>query len=203
MEHTVEQGECVLSISEKYGFLWKTIWEHGDNAELRELRGDPNVLAPGDTLVIPEKRPRQEQGAAEQKHRFRRKGVPGKVKIRLLDDDEPRANERYELEVDGRTVDEGQTDGDGFIEAALPAGAVTGKLIVGEGDARDIYSLRFGNVDPIDTDEGVRCRLRDLGYDVDTDFEAAVSGFQKKQDLDETGQVDDATRQRLQEMFGQ
>ena len=203
MKHTIKQGECILSISEEKGFLWKTIWEHGENTELRRLRKDPNVLAPGDELCIPDKEIKEASGATEQRHSFRKKGVPGKIKIRLLLDEEPRANERYVLDVDGLTVKQGMTDEGGFVEAFVPAGAQSGRITVGDHIRTDIYNLRFGTVDPIDTDEGIKGRLRNLGCDVNEDFEAAVGGFQKKEGLEVSGQVDDATRQKLKERFGQ
>jgi len=203
MKHMIKQGDCILSISEEKGLFWKTIWEHGQNAQLRRLRQDPNVLSPGDELFIPDKEIKEVSGATEQKHSFRRKGVPGRIKIRLLLDDEPRVSEGYVLEVDGLTVSQGMTDGDGFVEASIPPGARSGRITVGDHPQMDVYHLHFGTVDPLDTEDGVRGRLRNLGYDVDADFEAALSGFQRKEGLEESGLLDDATRQKLKERFGQ
>ena len=41
----VGEGESTSSLAKKKGFYWKTIWEHGENAELRQKRDDPNVLS--------------------------------------------------------------------------------------------------------------------------------------------------------------
>lgn len=85
-EHTVEQGECISSIADGYGFFWETVWQHSDNTDLRVKRGDPNVLMPGDVVAIPEKEEKQEDGATEKRHCFRRKGVPAKLILRIMHD---------------------------------------------------------------------------------------------------------------------
>ena len=54
-KHTVQEGECVSSIAHDYGLLPNTVWEYEENRTLRELRKNPNVLLPGDVLVIPDK----------------------------------------------------------------------------------------------------------------------------------------------------
>ena len=201
-EHTVQQGECLSSIADSYGLFWETIWNDSRNAQLKQQRQDPNVLYAGDSLFVPDKRVKQESGATEQRHRFRKKGTPAKLRVQILVDDQPRANEPYRLRVDGRWF-EGTTDGQGYIEKSIPPGAREGLICVGEGDQQDAYKVRFGTVDPIDTDEGVAGRLRDLGFCVDEDYEAAVKAFQEKEELEPTGTVDDATRGRLRERFGQ
>jgi len=54
--HTVVQGEHLSSIAKKYGFSsYKTIWDHGQNADLKKKRQNPNVIFPGDRLFIPDK----------------------------------------------------------------------------------------------------------------------------------------------------
>src|SRR5215471_3729102 len=54
--HTVAQGEHLSGIAEKYGFRnYEVIWNHGNNADLKKKRINPNVLYPGDVLYIPDK----------------------------------------------------------------------------------------------------------------------------------------------------
>jgi putative peptidoglycan binding protein len=77
-------------------------------------------------------------------------------------------------------------------------------LRVGSGERIDEYELALGTLDPIDTDSGVNGRLRGLGYHFEGDDpEAAIRAFQKKEQLDETGAMDDQTREKLKEKFGQ
>jgi hypothetical protein len=200
---TVEQGDCLSSISDEHGFFWSTVWNHPDNADLKELRNDPNALLEGDVVVVPDKAMKEESCATEQKHKFKKKGTPAKIKIRLMLDDEPRANEPYRLQIDG-TWFEGNLDGDGFLEQVIPPGSVRGILRVGTGERIDEYELALGTLDPIDTDSGVNGRLRGLGYHFEGDDpEAAIRAFQKKEQLEETGAIDDQTRKKLKERFGQ
>ena len=45
--HVVAQGEYFSLIAARFGFAWKTLYEHPANAELRKKRPDPNVICPG------------------------------------------------------------------------------------------------------------------------------------------------------------
>lgn len=201
-EHTVKQGDCISSIADKYGFLPDTIWNDSANAVLKQERRDPNVLFPGDVVVIPDRHLKEESGATEQCHRFRKKGAPAKLKVRLTINDEPRANVPYKLMIDGNWID-GTTDGDGFIDESLAPGSKKGTLVVGEGDSQNVFEFSLGTVDPLETEEGVKSRLRDLGYNVDDDFPGELRAFQTKEGLESTGEVDEATRSKLKDRFGQ
>lgn len=200
--HTVAQGECLNSIAKQYGHLWEKIWNHPENQRLRELREDPSVLEPGDELRIPDKEEKYESRPCEARHRFRKKGTPAKVRIRVLRNDEPRANEPYRLTIDGK-VQTGRTDAQGQVEMQIPPDAVQGELSVGEGDDVEVFPFQLGTLDPIDTENGARGRLRCLGYDDSQPFDELLKEFQGKEDLQETGQLDQATQDRLQERFGE
>lgn len=199
--YTVQQGDCVTNLAGQNGLLWSTLWNHPNNAALRQLRKDPNVLLPGDQLFIPDREIKQVDKSTDQRWTFIRKDVPAKVAIRLLDHDQPRAGVPYQLEIDGKLVS-GTTDGDGYVRQSLPPGAQRGKLLVGNGTTRDVYEIHFGSLDPFDTDSGVRGRLLNLGYGVD-DLSEALKAFQQKEGLPVTGQADSATQSRLQERHGQ
>jgi LysM repeat protein len=201
-QHTVQQGDCLSNIAEQYGIPWKTLWNHPDNADLKQSRKDPNVLYPGDTVNVPDKDLKEESRAVDARHKFKKKGEPTHIKIRLLLDDEPRAGLRYQLVVNG-TTSNGSTDNGGYLREAIPPDATTGVLIVGAGTAQEIFQLGFGTLDPIDTDSGVRGRLEALGYEVQEDLAPAVRAFQAKEKLPVTGVIDDSLRAKLKEKFGQ
>jgi len=202
VSHKVKQGECLSSIADRLGRFWQQLWDHPDNAELKNLRKDPNVLYDGDVVVIPDLVEHEESCATEQRHRFRRKGVPAKLKVRILRDDKPRADLPYTLEIDSLTV-KGKTDGDGFVESEIPPGAARGRLSVGKGTDLDIFDLLLGALDPIETEDGVLERLEGLGYDISRGVGPALSEFQAKEGLEPTGTPDAGTRDKLKERFGQ
>ncbi len=64
-EHVIQEGESTISLSAEYGFLANTIWDDPANAALKTRRKDMNVLFPGDTLVIPDKRFKDVTGPSE------------------------------------------------------------------------------------------------------------------------------------------
>lgn len=201
-EHTVVEGECISSIAFAHGFFPDTLWNHADNSALKSLRKDPNVLLVGDVVVIPDKERKEVSKPVEARARFRLKGVPAKLKLQILYKGEPRANEPYELLI-GAVRRYGTTDGDGFVSEPLPPDAVEGTLTVGRGRKQQVFALRFGGIDPIETEQGLTGRLRNLGYGAGDDLHGAIKKFQADNDLQPTGEADEATRNKLKELFGQ
>lgn len=205
-QHRVRQGECLSSIAARYGFFPETLWNLPENADLANLRQDMNVLFPGDVLFIPDKHPKTESGATEQKHRFRKKNTPAMLRIQLLDmDDNPRTGVNYTLEIDGNLMS-GTTDGDGKLEHSIPSDATSGNLIP---ENEDAIPLKLGGLDPIDSISGVKQRLSNLGYEcgdpndrMDEELEEALTDFQRKYELAESGRIDQATKDKLQEIHG-
>jgi len=278
-DYEVQEGDCVSSIAFSHGFFWETLWNLGSNSELKSKRKDPNILQAGDILHIPELTPRDESGATEKKHRFKLKGVPAKLKLKLMRpkadkkpsssdsggasapggggglggglggalsglasslpsipgvpgmggggsansnwadpdfkpppklEEEPIANADYVFEADGSHVSDGKTDQDGCVEIPLVPNAREGKLIIDRGKPTEkIIQLDLGGMDPLAEVSGVRKRLRNLGFfcrpdgpDGTPDLKAALKRFQDQNSLDTTGEIDDATRDKLKEVHG-
>jgi N-acetylmuramoyl-L-alanine amidase len=206
--YVVQQGDCMSSIAYENGFSWETLWNHADNAQLKQKRKNPNVLLEGDLLTIPPLTLKQVAGATEKRHRFKRKGVPEKLRIKLLDEfDQPRANLDYIIVIDGDSR-RGKTNGGGELIERIPPGAREGKLILGEDQAEKI-NLNLGSLDPVSAMSGVKARLANLGFyrgaidgTLDKAALQALRDFQTKQGLQVTGAADDATRQKLLEVHG-
>lgn len=200
----VGAGETTMSIAKKNGFFWETIWNHPENAELKAKRKDPNVLHADDDIFIPEKKEKIVDKASEAEHTFKLKGTPAKLKIQMMKLGKPRANEKYILKFDNESI-EGQTGGDGKIEHFIQPDTSSAQLIFKNG--KEVYNLKLGNLDPLDLPSGVQQRLNNLGYDcggemgeIGDETKAALKEFQADNKLDASGEVDAATKAKLQEL---
>lgn len=159
-EYKARQGDCISSIAADNGFFWETLWNHPDNAALKKKRNDPNVLLPGDIVHVPDKEARIEKSATEQKHVFKRKSVPAKLRMRLVEPEEEdeddtasssarvgagRHDEPDYVEDPQQTKPranvayalqieartiENETDGDGYLEEFIPPETMQATLVV-------------------------------------------------------------------------
>jgi len=209
--HIVKPGECFTKIAERYGFAdYKALYDHPDNAELKKKRKNPNVLHPGDRIVIPERKEKTLEGLDTGKtHRFKLKRPKKALRLALLGHGgEPLKNEPYKLEVAGETID-GKTNGEGKLEHELPVAETTARLTI----AGRVLDLRLGQLNPLDAPDqgvsGVQGRLANLGYHVGPAdgivgkrTRAALAVFQHDHGLEVTGKIDDATKKKLEEAHG-
>lgn len=187
-----------------HGFHWQTLWTAGENTQLKQVRKNPNLLCPGDRVTIPDKRQRHENGATEKKHRFRRKGVPSKVRFRLLRNGKPRQGLKWRLCVDRFTCN-GTTGKDGYLNMAVPPDVTEGELTITDKKGRqEIYTLKLGHLEPPDQIKGLQQRLRNLGYDcpvhgrIDDLATRSILAFQGAQNLESTGKFDEQTRAAIE-----
>jgi hypothetical protein len=201
---TVSQGDSIPSIAADNGFFWETIWNHPENAQLKAKRKSPNQLVPGDEVFVPELRQKWVSKGVDGTHKFKRKGVPARLKIQLKLLGEPRANEPYVLELDGRQI-KGTTDGNGMVDQFIPPNARGGRLILGGG--KEIIPVRIGHLNPIEEISGVKQRLNNLGYqcgseddELDPRTRVALKAFQAEHGLPVTGEPDAATKAKLREL---
>ena len=207
-DYVVKEGDCVSSIAKNSGHFWETIWNEPANVELQEIRQDPNVLLPDDRVTVPAIRKKQEPGDTEMRHRFVRRGEPAKIHIRVLEEEKPRGNQPYQLDVDG-TAFTGTTAADGSVALPIPGNARKGKLVVGPPDDQVEYDLILGALPPLSEIVGVQDRLDNLGFNCgETDgklgprTKRALAKFQEENGLPITGEPDEATRAKLEECHG-
>ena len=223
IQHRVRSGECVESIASQYGFFPRTIWDFADNAALRDERGRGDQLVAGDAVAVPDKTMGEEGAATGARHRFRRRGVPSKLRLRILYLGEPRARTPFKVDIHGRTV-EGETDGDGYLEIPIQPGDKRAHLVVGDQEAVDgdntdtdnedqvvqEYDLQLGHLEPIETLAGVQSRLSNLGYHCDRELgvmndqtREAIRLFQESQEFDDPdGDLNDETRDAIEALHG-
>jgi N-acetylmuramoyl-L-alanine amidase len=193
-DYTAQPGDSVASIAHEHGFFWQTLWDHPGNSDLKQARATPHVLLPGDRVTVPPLTIRQEDAPTEQHHRFKRKGVPGLLKIRIMKPFEPEDPEpadqpdftqlhvstedpeekeqgmepakdtRYRLVIDGVPQD-GSTDGQGYLSVSIDPAAREGLLIVSPGTEQEWrLTLLLGGLDPVESRTGQAQRLFNLGY---------------------------------------
>lgn len=202
--YRVGAGEGLAAIAKTHGYLWKTLWEHGRNGALRGKRSNPNQLVEGDEVYLPPKAGKQVEKPTDAKHAFKRKGEPTRLKLKLMELDEPRSNEAYTLTF-GDKVIHGTTDGDGRIDQPIPGETASATLMLDA--ARETYSIAVGRLDPIDQLAGVQQRLTNLGFDCNDELgelgdatRNALKRFQAANGLDATGDPDGATKAKLREL---
>ena len=203
--YTVKQGDSIPGIACKQGLPCEKIWDHPKNAALKERRKDPNVLFPGDTVFVPEKEERQEPGETEKRHQFRCRSRTTWLKVRFLNKGEPRANEPFVLDIEG-ILESGKLDGGGKLEVKIPADAKEATVFLGVHPKQEKYLLKIGHLDPLETIQGIKKRLSNLGFflttegnDLDALTEAALATFQEKHGLQVKGQIDESTKRKMEE----
>jgi Putative peptidoglycan binding domain len=202
-DYIVKRGDTIESIAFEHGFFHETLWNHPANAELKQKRGNRNLLLPGDRVTIPEKTPKQVTCKTGRVHRFRRRGVPAVFRLQLLQRGAPLAGADYTLDVDG-VLHSGTTSEQGMLEERVPPNARRARLQL-QGSSRS-WNVLLGDLDPIKETTGLQQRLRNLGYRceptgvMDERTRSALRAFQGKADLTETGEPDDPTLKRLREL---
>lgn len=135
------------------------------------------------------------------------------LKLKLTDMGmKPYAHKDYVLRSLGVKV-EGKTDGDGVLEADLPAEAKTAEVTLWieprpTGKTKR-YVIRLGELPGADTVPGAEGRLRNLGYywgrsqtEITGDLARALRDFQEDHGLEATGQLDAGTQGKLVEIHG-
>lgn len=206
--HVVRQGETVVSLAKRYGIPKSKIIDHPDNRQLRDEDRATGILRAGDRITVPDPEVKQVSGATGSRHRFRHFGQTTVLRVRFMEGQEARSGEPYVLRIDLNETS-GNLDTDGWLEQRIPAD--TRDVIVFLGEDRDEpIRLHVGNLDPIREQSGLRQRLSNLGYmdeqegeDPAEELRKAVRSFQADHGMEETGQVDDATRNALREAYGE
>jgi hypothetical protein len=205
-DYVVRAGDSIDSIAVEHGHFWETIWNDSGNSELKNKRKDPNVLLASDLVTIPPLRKKAEERSPEAKHRFKRKGVPAKINLAFTQSGEPRAHEKYVMDLDGKQ-ENGELDGDGRFIKAIPNNAR--ELVLYLGDAREEFRMKLGGIDPIRTVTGLQQRLNALGYpcgrddgELDDQTRSAIGSFQSANGVDPTGTADSAFCDKLKSVYG-
>jgi len=216
--HTVVQGEHLSGIADQYGFSnYLTIWNHPQNAALKSLRKNPNILFPGDQVFIPEREVKKESRPTDKSHKFKLPAGPLTLRIVLVRIyDKPYANTQCVLRM-GATLANLVSDGTGKVEQVIDKSLVNASLLVKDQIVlktttvpveREIQ-LRVGFLDPVEEKTGQRARLANLGYyraaiepGDDDEFLSAVEEFQCENGLGVDGICGPLTQAKLIAVHG-
>jgi hypothetical protein len=207
-KHVVRQGDCIASLAARYGISEDALLGRSGNDELKQLRKNPNILAPGDVVDVPDGLPDPLSLSVGSANPFKATIPQARVHVKVLDRaGQPVANRAYKLTVGARVI-AGTTDGDGFVDAKVNVTAreVLLRIAMNE-DGSDlvVLPLRLGHLDPVENESGQRQRLTNLGYGGvggQNKLEDVVREFQTKEKLEVTGMVDENTQSRLEERHG-
>ena len=185
--HIVEEGEHLSGIASRFGFSsFLTIWDHAENAELKKLRKNPNVLFAGDRLFIPDRETKEEERPTDKKHSFVAARGELKLRVKVLDGLEKPRSEPCTLT--GSGFQNQMFDlGEGILVGLIPVSATKAELFfpnIEKEESEVKVPLGVGLLDPITEVAGQRQRLNNLGYFAGFDarstaqFKFAVEEFQ-------------------------
>ena len=209
--HYVKEREHLSGIAAQYGFATQgPIWNAPENAALREKRADPNLLAPGDEVFIPDIKPATFRRPTALSHRFEVARPRLQVRARFMDAAGHPFASRVLVVQDSRGQRSLTTDDDGVlsfdvslqersVDVLAPTEAEEGAAR-SSGDDTLLATLEVGLLDPSSQDLGPRERLVNLGYIADdgefggdVELELAVQEFQVDHGLPVTGALDGPT----------
>ena len=205
--YVVATGDFLAALALRHGFDAEAVWSHEKNADLRALRGTPDILQAGDILCFP-RAPRpgpHVQARGSNAYRVREATAP--VTLSLRQGQALLANEPCLVHGPG-APQHLTTDGRGVLTFRAPLLIATVTLEVPR--LSIVRLLRVGHLDPLASASGVRQRLRNLGFapidpialQAPEELAAAIKRFQKAQGIRVTGQLDEATRDALLQAHG-
>jgi hypothetical protein len=211
--YTVQQGDHLSKIAKAFGFTdFHTIWDDPNNADLKRRRQSPNILFPGDSLYVPDRKLREESRSTDQTHEFTVKKAELKLRLILEDQYEtPIANASCILTLgsDSRHV---TTDGSGQIEEDIPPDIHDAALVIQDAQTpldNTRIAIRIGDLDPVTEISGQIARLNNLGYfagDIKSPdhvaVESAVEEFQCDNNLTVDGICGPKTQAQLKKVHG-
>lgn len=213
--HLVQQGECLSSLAARYRFSsWQRLYEDPQNAELKKTRSNPNVLAPGDQVVIPDIDVKSVPVPTEHSHVFKVRIPKVKLRVAIVDrSGKPYAGKRFIVNTSTSEL-RGTTAPDGMVEVRVPAVESAARLRVWlarqDDDAVPTIDreLTIGHIDPINAISGVQGRLSNLAYnctitnEVDDKLLSAVRSFRAKHGLPEIDRPESEDDQAADEYAG-
>jgi N-acetylmuramoyl-L-alanine amidase len=209
--HIVQEGDSLQSVAARYGFAnSKTLYDYAGNADLARKRPNPDLLFPGDRILLPPVQVKACECVEKLVHRFETKRSWLRLRIRLLNEEgKPIQNESFRIVTSDVTVSRA-TGSDGVLDALVPPHSDTARLEV----LGMTVALQLGRLHPMwQTPDGgwsgVVARLQNLGYlpedglsGDDTCVEEAIRLFQREHGQPEDGRISPRLLTALERAYG-
>ena len=161
-DHVIAPGDHVVRLAYVHGHATvDAVWQHPSNAELRQLRPDPAVLAEGDRVHVPDAPPRVFEGMQTRREHtlvvdlplptlrlvlLRPGGIPFAAHPCSIDFDD--AHARIDADPEGAL--------------AVELGPFTSNVSLAFD--RQAIDLAVAQLSPVETTRGWHARLENLGY---------------------------------------
>jgi len=164
----VRQGDCHSALAAKHRLAsLRRIYNAPEDATVRNLRPNPNLMYPGDEVYIPDRGHAQFDKPADNKHKFKLKGNSTKLRIALKDEaGKPYKKCEWRL-VAGEQIFTSSTDHSDVIEQVIDARLSQATLK----GARPIvpklvctWNLWVRWLVPVDQMTGIQACLNNLGF---------------------------------------
>lgn len=206
--YVVRQGDHLDRLALELGFDRAAVWGDAANKDLRAVRPDPNLLAPGDVVQVPEAPRSSAPLRLGDANTYAAQVPEAPLRLRL---DTLTRGRTLACRVEGAlapTPTEVAADGALSLRVSLLAREVTVTL-----PALGVrLAVCVGHLDPLAEPSGVAHRLANLGYaSADTPateagrraaLAVAITRFQRDRGLPESGAADDETLARLRAECG-
>jgi hypothetical protein len=219
--YVVRTGEYLTAIASQCGSTVDDILADPNNADLKKLRANPEILAPTDIVYLPQAEPTWHALPVGSTTTFTAPDAPTVTLNVVLLGQDGQAIANKPVTTDP-VVSESPltTDGSGLLTFPITIDVDTIDVSVDGTCLR--FRLRVGNLDPVDTDTGLASRLRHLGHLGDEDSHViqrswlrelglgandagialGVASFQAANGRDVTGDADDDVRGAIHDAHG-
>jgi hypothetical protein len=214
LQHVVKEGDHLAAIADRNGFAEvKPILDDPQNKALAARR-HPCILEPGETLVVPDPRPKEASLPTERIHKIEVRRLKTVLRLKLADVLGAALQVAHAgVSLDGGKPADVAMGKDGKVNLPIPIHTQKVELTA-ELDGEDAPALRWtcrvGYLRRAEHKPGAFARLENLGYyrpDVPSEREphersSAIEEFQLEHSLKVNGKLDAATVDKLIEVHG-
>ena len=213
--HTVAQGDTLSKLARAAGLEnIHVIYDAPQNAEFKKLRPNPNLIYPGDQVVIPQRSAKTTELPSGQMHALEAPlAPPDTLELTLKNESGKILRNRALTLILGNQEHRLTTSATGNIKLTLEDGMPdSGEMQIYDEQGQNIQNtitLQFGHLDPVTALSGVQARCNALGFDCGTvdgqngpKTRAGIKAFQQAHGLQVDGIPGPKTQAKLTDVYG-